>query len=193
LALGEATWAYLPHAALCEAETRHPPLHRASACAKTAPRPCLAFLRPAVGPTTVAMLARAARAPASFACNRKFAFPQRTHATRCRPPRMTVRPFKLAVCRDVLSGGTPLEGGLLFISEPDTALQIRKGALCVRYRNGVERTFPRGRHRLRSIMLASPGANVTIEAMRFAIDEGITIFVRHRAGEAIAVLPTRRL
>jgi CRISPR-associated endonuclease Cas1 len=89
---------------------------------------------------------------------------------------------------DVLSGGTPLEGGLLFISEPDTALQIRKGALCVRYRGGVERTFPRGRHRVRSIILASPGANVTIEAMRFAIDEGITIFIMHRAGEALAVL-----
>jgi CRISPR/Cas system-associated endonuclease Cas1 len=89
---------------------------------------------------------------------------------------------------DVLSGGAPLEGGLLFISEPDTALQIRRGALCVRYRDGVERTFPRGRHRLRTVMLASPGANVTIEAMRFAIDEGITIFVMHRAGEALAVL-----
>jgi CRISPR-associated endonuclease Cas1 len=89
---------------------------------------------------------------------------------------------------DVLSGGAPLEGGLLFISEPDTALQIRKGALCVRYRDGVERTFPRGRHHVRSIILASPGANVTIEAMRFAIDEGITIFVMHRAGEALAVL-----
>ena len=89
---------------------------------------------------------------------------------------------------DVISGGTPLEGGLLFVSEPDTALQIRKGALCVRYRGGVERTFPRGRHRVRSIILASPGANVTIEAMRFAVDEGITILVMHRAGEALAVL-----
>jgi CRISPR associated protein Cas1 len=89
---------------------------------------------------------------------------------------------------DTAAGGAPLEGGLLFISERDTALQIRKGALCIRYRDGVERTFPRGRHRLRSIMLASPGANVTIEAMRFAIDEGITIFVMHRAGEGLAVL-----
>jgi CRISPR-associated endonuclease Cas1 len=89
---------------------------------------------------------------------------------------------------DILSGGTPLQGGLLFISEPDTALQIRKGALCIRYRDGIERTFPRGRHRLRSIILASPGANVTIEAMRFAIDEGVTILVMHRAGEALAVL-----
>jgi CRISPR associated protein Cas1 len=87
---------------------------------------------------------------------------------------------------DTAGGGSPLEGGLLFISEPDTALQIRQGALGIRYRDGVERTFPRGRHRLRSIMLASPGANVTIEAMRF--DEGITIFVMHRAGEALAVL-----
>ena len=89
---------------------------------------------------------------------------------------------------DEVGAGSPLEGGLLFISEPDTALQIRKGALCIRYREGKERTFPRGRHRLRSIMLTSPGANVTIEAMRFAIDEGITIFVMHRAGEALAVL-----
>jgi CRISPR-associated endonuclease Cas1 len=90
--------------------------------------------------------------------------------------------------RDGIVSGAPLEGGLLFISEPQTALQIRKGALCVRYRDGIERTFPRGRHSLRSIILASPGVNVTIEAMRFAIDEGITILVMHRAGEALAVL-----
>jgi CRISPR-associated endonuclease Cas1 len=89
---------------------------------------------------------------------------------------------------DEILSGAPLEGGLLFISEPHTALQIRRGALCVRYRDGVERTFPRGRHRVRSIILASPGANLTIEAMRFAIDEGITILVMHRAGEALAVL-----
>jgi CRISPR-associated endonuclease Cas1 len=89
---------------------------------------------------------------------------------------------------DEVLSGAPLERGLLFISEPQTALQIRKGALCVRYRDGAERTFPRGRHRVRSIILASPGANVTIEAMRFAIDEGITIFVMHRAGEALALL-----
>jgi hypothetical protein len=50
---------------------------------------------------------------------------------------------------ETATGGSPLEGGLLFISEPDTALQVRKGALCVRYRDGVERTFPRVRHRLR--------------------------------------------
>jgi CRISPR-associated endonuclease Cas1 len=89
---------------------------------------------------------------------------------------------------NVVLVGSPLEGGLLFIAEPETALQVRKGALCIRYRDGKERTFPRGRHRLRSIMLTSPGASVTIEAMRFAIDEGITIFVMHRAGEALAVL-----
>jgi hypothetical protein len=89
---------------------------------------------------------------------------------------------------DVVSGGSPLEGGLLFIAEPETALQVRKGALCIRYSDGKERTFPRGRHRLSSIILTSSGANVTIEAMRFAIEEGITIFVMHRAGEALAVL-----
>ena len=101
--------------------------------------------------------------------------------------RMDPKPQSEDSCSQAF-GGSPLEGGLLFISEPDTALQIRKGALCVRYRDGVERTFPRGRHSVRSIMLASHGANVTIEAMRFAIDEGITIFVMHRAGEALAVL-----
>ena len=84
--------------------------------------------------------------------------------------------------------GRALEQGLLFISEPNVALQIRLGALCVRYRDGGERTFPRGRHRVQSIILASPGASVTIEAMRFAMDEGITILVMHRAGEALALL-----
>src|SRR6202041_2612513 len=32
---------------------------------------------------------------------------------------------------DLVSGGSPLEGGLLFIAEPETALQVRKGALCI--------------------------------------------------------------
>ena len=88
----------------------------------------------------------------------------------------------------MLSGGCAAGRRLVVYLGAESALQIRKGALCVRYRDGVERTFPRGRHRVRSIILASPGANVTIEAMRFAIDEGITIFVMHRAGEALAVL-----
>jgi CRISPR-associated endonuclease Cas1 len=84
--------------------------------------------------------------------------------------------------------GRALEQGLLFISEPNVALQIRLGALCIRYRDGGERTFPRGRHRVQSIILTSPGASVTIEAMRFAMDEGITILVMTKAGEALALL-----
>ena len=68
--------------------------------------------------------------------------------------------------------GRALEQGLLFISEPNVALQIRLGALCIRDHDGGERTFPRGRHRVQSIILASPGASVTIEAMRFAMANG---------------------
>jgi CRISPR-associated endonuclease Cas1 len=84
--------------------------------------------------------------------------------------------------------GRALEGGLLFVGEANVALQIRLGALCIRYQDGGERTFPRGRHRLQSIILASPGASVTIEAMRFAMDEGIVITIMGRAGESIALL-----
>jgi CRISPR-associated endonuclease Cas1 len=85
-------------------------------------------------------------------------------------------------------GVTPLERGLLWISERDAALQIRKGALCVRYGNGIERTFPRGRHGIQAIILNSPGANITIESIRFCIDEGIILYIMHRAGEALAIL-----
>jgi hypothetical protein len=85
-------------------------------------------------------------------------------------------------------GVTPLERGLLWISERDAALQIRKGALCVRYGNGIERTFPRGRHGIQAIILNSPGANITIESIRFCIDEGIILYIMNRAGEALAIL-----
>jgi CRISPR-associated endonuclease Cas1 len=81
-----------------------------------------------------------------------------------------------------------LENGLLFLAERGIALQVRKGAFCVRYHDGVERIFPRGRHHLRSVILGGHGASITTEAMRFAIDEGIAILVMHRAGEAFSLL-----
>jgi CRISPR-associated protein Cas1 len=48
--------------------------------------------------------------------------------------------------------------------------------------------FPRGRHGIQTIILNSPGANITIESIRSCIDEGITLYVMHRAGEALAIL-----
>jgi hypothetical protein len=155
---------------------RCPPPHRCYPQAIGAPWASLAFVSATAGLAGGTLLLCAVRSPPGR-CSRKFTFPPRMHVT-----------FRRPTARDVVSDRSSLEGGLLFIAEPETALQVRKGALCVRYQDGKERTFPRGRHRLRSIMLSSPGANVTIEAMRFAIDEGITIFVMHRAGEALAVL-----
>jgi CRISPR-associated endonuclease Cas1 len=105
-------------------------------------------------------------------------------------PRGTVRKrLGFVAAYDHPETGRALEGGLLFVGEPNVALQIRKGALCIRYRDGTERTFPRGRrHGLQSIILASPGASITIEAARFAMDEGVAITLMGRAGEAVAVL-----
>jgi hypothetical protein len=103
--------------------------------------------------------------------------------------RATVRkPLDFGDAYTAPDSGRALEGGLLFIGESGVALQVRTGALAVRYQDGSERIFPRGRHRVRSIILAGAGASVTIEAMRFAIDEGITILVMHRSGEALALL-----
>jgi CRISPR/Cas system-associated endonuclease Cas1 len=77
---------------------------------------------------------------------------------------------------------------LLWIDTPGTALQVRMKSLAVRFGDGRERHFPRGKHSLRSIILHAPGASVTIEAARWAVDEGVTVLIMHRAGEALAFL-----
>jgi CRISPR-associated endonuclease Cas1 len=91
---------------------------------------------------------------------------------------------------------SPLEQGLLWIAEPGTALQIRKGSLAVRYRNGFERLFPTRKHGLKTIILNTPGASITVEAARFLIDQNILLTIMRRAGEGIALLtdcPTLKL
>jgi CRISPR-associated protein Cas1 len=60
--------------------------------------------------------------------------------------------------------------------------------LAVRHGNGVERTFPRGRHGVRTIIITAVGASLTTEAMRWIMSEGVALFVMHSAGEALAVL-----
>jgi hypothetical protein len=67
---------------------------------------------------------------------------------------------------------------ILWIDTPGTALQVRMKSLAVRFGDGRERHFPRGKHSLRSIILHAPDASVTIEAARWAVDEG-TALVRH--------------
>jgi CRISPR-associated protein Cas1 len=85
-------------------------------------------------------------------------------------------------------GVAPLERGVLFLSDPGVALQVRKSALAVRHGNGVERTFPRGRHGVRAIIITAVGASLTTEAMRWIMSEDVALFVMHSAGEALALL-----
>ncbi len=83
--------------------------------------------------------------------------------------------------------GAPLDRGLLWITATGAALQIRRGALCL-WEGGQERLFPRGRHAVKTIVVNSPGASITVEALRFCIAENVALFVMHRAGEGLALL-----
>lgn len=82
---------------------------------------------------------------------------------------------------------------ILWIDTPGTALQVRTKSLAVRFGDGRERDFPRGKHALRTIILHAPGASVTIEAARWAVDEGVTVLIMHRAGEALTFLTNHPL
>ena len=82
---------------------------------------------------------------------------------------------------------------ILWIDTPGTALQVRMKSLAVRFGDGRERHFPRGKHALRTIILHASGASVTIEAARWAVDEGVTVLIMHRAGEALAFLTNHPL
>jgi hypothetical protein len=82
---------------------------------------------------------------------------------------------------------------ILWIDIPGTALQVRMKSVAVRFGDGRERHFPRGKHSLRTIILHASGASVAIEAARWAVDEGITVLIMHRAGEALAFLTNHPL
>jgi hypothetical protein len=82
---------------------------------------------------------------------------------------------------------------ILWIDTPGTALQVRMKSLAVRFGDGRERHFPRGKHSLRTIILHAPGTSVTMEAARWAVDEGVTVLIMNRAGEALAFLTNHPL
>ena len=118
--------------------------------------------------------------------SKEFASPQAS-------PANTSKPLPAYLVQDRAAqfdfvGVAPLERGVLFLSDPGVALQVRKSALAVRHGNGVERTFPRARHGVRAIIITSVGASLTTEAMRWIMAEGVALFVMHSAGEALAVL-----
>jgi CRISPR-associated endonuclease Cas1 len=115
------------------------------------------------------------------------------HASPRALPANTSEPLHVYLAQDRAApfdfvGVAPLERGVLFLSDPGVALQVRKSALAVRHGNGVERAFPRGRHGVRAIIITAVGASLTTEAMRWIMSEDVALFVMHSAGEALAVL-----
>lgn len=109
---------------------------------------------------------------------------QRNNPGNPRPPQSL-----LASSRSVAAMSSPT---ILWIDTPGTALQVRMKSR-VRFGDGRERHFPRGKHSLRTIIVHAPGASVTIEVARWAVDEGVTVLIMHRAGAALAFLTNHPL
>jgi CRISPR-associated protein Cas1 len=76
---------------------------------------------------------------------------------------------------------------LLFLPDPGTALQHRRGQLCIRGKDGTETLYPPRTHKLKTIILAGPGASVTAEAIRWAARENVSLFLMALSGECHAV------
>jgi CRISPR-associated protein Cas1 len=77
--------------------------------------------------------------------------------------------------------GRPVgEGG-----DPISALQFRRGSLCVRTRNG-EQLLPARLHGIGTIILAGHGASFTADALRWIAREGIALYLMNLNGEAFS-------
>jgi hypothetical protein len=68
------------------------------------------------------------------------------------------------------------EGPHLVLDAPGTALQIRRGELCLRRGDGAERLFPPRKHGLRHIVLAT-SAGLTTDALRWLVAEDVMLTV----------------
>jgi CRISP-associated protein Cas1 len=77
---------------------------------------------------------------------------------------------------------------LLFLPTNGTALQVRKGSLCVRTADSVEALYPARIHGYRTIILAGRGGSITDEAIRWAARENVALWIMCRAGECHAVI-----
>jgi hypothetical protein len=94
--------------------------------------------------------------------------------------------FLLVYCFSV-SLATTLKS-LLFLPENGTALQVRRGSLCVRNQDATTTLYPPRVHGLRTIILAGHGVSLTSEAIRWASREGAALYLMNLSGEAFAVI-----
>jgi hypothetical protein len=65
---------------------------------------------------------------------------------------------------------------LLFLPDNGTALQVRRGSLCVRGSNVAETLYPSRVHGIRTIILAGHGPFITGEAIRWTAREGVALY-----------------
>ncbi len=80
--------------------------------------------------------------------------------------------------------------GLAFIGEDGVALQVRKGALCIRSADGAERLFRPSEHIIKTLILAGAGGPVTVEAIRWVEAERVGLLIANRSGEGFSLFST---
>lgn len=80
----------------------------------------------------------------------------------------------------------PTKAGLLFIDEAGSALQIRRGALAVRYPNGVERLHHAPKHGLGCVILAAP-ASISTEAVQWLSAERVGLLIATKSLTAFSL------
>jgi CRISPR-associated endonuclease Cas1 len=89
---------------------------------------------------------------------------------------------------------SPTRGGLLFLDETGSALQVRRNALAVRSPDGKEQIFQAGDHKLKSIILAA-SASVTTDAVQWLAGERVGLLIANKSLTAFSLFdcePTLR-
>jgi len=80
-----------------------------------------------------------------------------------------------------------ITGGLAYIDHPGVALQIRSGALALRFKDGGERLFrPGEKHPLQTIIVAA-SASITSDAIAWLARERIALLLSTHSGEFLSM------
>lgn len=76
--------------------------------------------------------------------------------------------------------------GVAFIDAPGTALQVRRGDLCIRFKDGRERLFPPRAHAFKSLIVAA-SASISTDAIAWLSAENIALFISTKSDQGFAL------
>ena len=83
-----------------------------------------------------------------------------------------------------------IASGLAYLDADGVALQVRRGALCIRFRDSAERLFQPGEHSLKTIILVGSGGSLTVEAVRWCEAARVGVLIAGRHNEAFSLFAT---